>query len=287
MAYTEADLQAAVEKYKLQKHGLNRIALEFGVRRGTLSKHVNNVHTSRTEAFQHLQSLSPAQEKRLVEWALTQHALGYPPSHGQLRYFAERILALSNPDHPKVGKRWVRRLIARNPALRTQRPRQIDSARVNGATSEVIRPWFNYLRIPAIQAILPENRWNMDEYGLMEGLGTNGLVVGSSEVRTTQRKKPSSRTWTSFVECVSATGSFLPPTVIFEGEYIQQQWFPIEKSEYKDWKFTATEKGWTNTSVAYEWLRHVFIPRTRPCDPSQKRLLILDGHDSHTDDEFI
>lgn len=181
----------------------------------------------------------------------------------------------------------MQRFLARNPSLRTKRPRKIDSARVNGATSEVIRPWFNYLAIPAIRAILPENRWNMDEYGLMEGLGSNGLVVGSSEVRATQKKQPGSRNWTSFVECVSATGQFLPTTVIFKGEYVQQQWFPIEKSEYKDWKFTATEKGWTNTSIAHEWLKKVFIPRTQPRVPSHKRLLVLDGHDSHTHDDFM
>ena len=31
----------------------------------------------------------------------------------------------------------------------------------------------------------------------------------------------------------------------------------------------------------------MFIPHTRPQDPTQARLLILDGHDSHTTDDFI
>ncbi|KAL2116265.1 hypothetical protein VTJ04DRAFT_8432 [Mycothermus thermophilus] len=246
------------------------IAQEFGVLRTTLSKRVRNLHLARSEAYQHLQALSPVQEARLAEWVLLQQALGHPPSHGQIRHFADRILALTNPDHPKVGK---------------QIPENRFGPREWGY--KVIRPWFNYLAIPAIRAILPENRWNMDEYGLMEGLGSNGLVVGSSEVRATQKKQPGSWNWTSFVECVSATGQFLPTTVIFKGEYVQQQWFPIEKTEYKDWKFTATEKGWTTTSIAHEWLKKVFISRTQPRVPSHKRLLVLDGHDSHTHDDFM
>lgn len=127
----------------------------------------------------------------------------------------------------------------------------------------------------------------MDEYGLMEGQGTNGLVVGSSETRAVQRKDPGSRAWASFIECISATGVALPPAVIFRGKSVQQQWFPVEKDGLEDWLFTATEKGWTNMVVALEWLQRVFIPRTRPQDPSQRRLLILDGHDSHTTTEFM
>ena len=50
---------------------------------------------------------------------------------------------------------------------------------MNGARSEIIRPWFQKLEIPAVKAIKPENRWNMDEASIMEGQGENGLVVGS------------------------------------------------------------------------------------------------------------
>lgn len=57
----------------------------------------------------------------------------------------------------------------------------------------------------------------MDEAGLMEGLGVNRLVVGSSERLGIKSKQPGSRAWTSFIECVSATGVCLTPLVIFKG----------------------------------------------------------------------
>jgi hypothetical protein len=59
----------------------------------------------------------------------------------------------------------------------------VDSVRVNGATSDIIKLWFQKLAVPAIKAILPENRWNMDEAGIMEGYGLNGFVVGYTERR--------------------------------------------------------------------------------------------------------
>ncbi|KID59616.1 transposase, partial [Metarhizium hybridum] len=127
----------------------------------------------------------------------------------------------------------------------------------------------------------------MDEAGIMEGLGENGLVVGSSERRSVQKKTPGSRVWTSFIECVSATGRALPPLVIFKGKSVQQQWFPHDLSYFKDWQFTATKNGWTSDQTAVEWLKKIFIPRTQPSDPSERRLLVLDGHGSHESVDFM
>ena len=83
--------------------------------------------------------------------------------------------------------------LRRNPILRTKKQLQIDSARVNGATTEVIKKWFQNFTPPQIKAIKPENRWNIDEAGIMEGMGDNGLVVGSIHKRFIQKKTPGSR----------------------------------------------------------------------------------------------
>ena len=80
------------------------------------------------------------------------------------------------------------RFLARNPILKTKRQIYIDSVRVNNACSEVIRLWFQKLEIPAIRAILASQRWNMDETGIMEGYGLNGLVIGHAEKRKVQGK---------------------------------------------------------------------------------------------------
>ena len=78
--------------------------------------------------------------------------------------------------------------LRRNPILRTKRARNIDSVRVNRAITSIIKSWFQRLIIPTITIIRPENRYNMDESGIMEGYRVNGLVVGSSERRSIQKK---------------------------------------------------------------------------------------------------
>jgi 4-hydroxybenzoate polyprenyltransferase len=143
------------------------------------------------------------------------------------------------------------------------------------------------LEVPAIKLIKPENRWNMDEAGIMEGQGENGLVVGSAQNRFIQKKQPGGRTWTSFIECISALGHALLPLTIYKGKSVQQQWFNLELNDYKGWKFHATDNGWTTDATALEWLLTVFIPQSAPRDPKDHRLLILDGHGSYKTTEFM
>ena len=89
--------------------------------------------------------------------------------------------------------------------------------------------------------------------------------------------------WTArmALESVSATGRLLPPLMIYKGLT------PFDKSREPvgmgtdDWHCYTSAKGWTNDFIAHEWITKVFQPSTIPQDPSQRRLLIMDGHDSH------
>jgi len=124
----------------------------------------------------------------------------------------------------------------------------------------------------------------------MEGQGINGLVIGSSQERpkAVPVKTINARTWTSIIECISALGVALDPLVIFKAKSIQEQWFKKEfLTRHPGWHVTFSENGWTSNDIAVEWLEKVFLPQTEPDDPSEARLLIVDGHGSHTSDEFM
>ena len=62
----------------------------------------------------------------------------------------------------------------------------------------------------------------MDETGIMEGYGLNGLILGYAEKRKVQGKQPDSRTWTTIIECNSATGVSILPAVIYKGKSVQK-----------------------------------------------------------------
>ncbi|KAJ0126839.1 Uncharacterized protein HZ326_30053, partial [Fusarium oxysporum f. sp. albedinis] len=64
-----------------------------------------------------------------------------------------------------------------------------------------------------------------------------------------------SRTWTSFIEAVTATGRALKPGIIFKGKELQKQWFLNEFELIADWHYITSPNGWTDNHIALEWLK--------------------------------
>ena len=280
---SENALQQAIDAV-LAGASLRRASTTHGVPRTTLVRRLEG-KLPRKQAQVHHQRLSPWQEENLVDWILVQGALGLPPTHAQIRQFVTRILA-HNGDTQPLGKRWMEGFFARNPQVKTLRGKSIESRRVNGASAENIKAFFQLLSIPKVQAIKPCNRWNMDETGIMQGHRGNGLVVGKASRKHILVKSAGSREWVTIVEAGSAVGNSLPPLIIFRGKDVQQQWFPACLEEWESWRFTASPNGWTSNDIGQKWLEDIFIPLTA-CDPPEPRLLVLDGHGSHETDEFM
>ncbi|KAK6215444.1 transposase [Colletotrichum tabaci] len=246
--YTELELQRALRD--IDTHcSIRQAARNWGIPYHTLRHRFHGMQSKNT-AYSHMQRLSQSQEQYLAEWVYIQDALGVAPTHQQLKGLAERMMGSINQP---LGKRWVNRFLRRNPSIGTRRSRAIDARRWKAHSSEVIEDFFHRLdSIPTIQGINPSNRWNMDETGIMEGKGANGLVLGSMASQHIQKKQPGSRTWVSIIECVAADGRSLCPLVIYKGKSVQAQWFPSNLFGYEGWHFTYTDNGWTTEKTALE-----------------------------------
>jgi hypothetical protein len=126
--------------------------------------------------------------------------------------------------------------------------------------------------------------WNIDETGVALGVCTNTRVIAQARKKKAYIKTPGNREWVSIIEAVSATGQKLRCMVIFKGKSLQTTWFPSQL--VPDWIYTTSENGWTANVIGLEWLRRIYIPETTP-DLGKHRMLILDGHGSHIDIEFM
>ncbi|RYP58006.1 hypothetical protein DL769_009155 [Monosporascus sp. CRB-8-3] len=195
---------------------------------------------------------------------------------------------INNGNLERLGKGWVARFLRRHPEIRTLKGTVIDFKRLYGASPASINVLFERFALPEIKAIKWRNRYNADEMGVMEGMGENAFVLGEAFRKRILLKDAFKRGWITIIACVSADGRSLLPFVIFSGVDVQQQWFPDSDDEaYENWYFTTLENGWTSTEIGLKWLREVFIPNTKPEDPDEWRLLVIDGHNSHTTEEFM
>jgi len=77
----------------------------------------------------------------------------------------------------------------------------------------------------------------------------------------------------------------LPPMVIFKGKKVNPQWLPDNTPS--DWILKCSSKGWTNNELMKEWLLEDFEVKTRDKAEGRTRLLIFNGHVSHTTSSII
>jgi len=82
--------------------------------------------------------------------------------------------------------------------------------------------------------------------------------------------------------CMSAAGTFVPPTMIFPRKKINPN---FRKNLPPDTYCLPSETGWINTNLFLKWLEF-FVEQVRPSE-SRKALIILDNHESHRSLEAI
>ena len=137
--HTEEDVQNALADLE-SGVALATAATRHGVPRNTLRGRLKgaqpHLHAHNSE-----QRLSAIQEEHLERWSLRQEALGYAPTHAQVRAIAIAVLKQEG-DHKNLGKRWTTQFMKRHSAIKSKLGRRTSWERINAATPESIRQLF-------------------------------------------------------------------------------------------------------------------------------------------------
>ena len=189
-----------------------------------------------------------------------------------------------NGDSNPLGQCWITRFLRRIPDLQTSKSKPIDIKRLTALTPDLISSFFeqiSYLRTK--YKIDPCNIYNMDETGFQRGHSRGNWVVSSKEIGPPQSPAPGVSYWVTIIECISATGSVIKSMIIHPGKRPQNNWWNISET-LPDWLWAFSPKGWIDNELGLEWLKRNFIPETQ--NGQNRRLLILDNHESHITGEF-
>jgi hypothetical protein len=284
----ESLVTAALEEIE-QGAPIQPTAAKYGVARSTLQGRLHG-RMPRSEARQRDQRLSPEQETFLAQWCLHEEASGRAPRRKKVRAMGQAILD-EGGSCAQLGVRWIDRFLKRNPQINMKNSDLLERARARGSTRHAYEAFFDLLeRQIKEKKILPRNIANMDEHGLQEGESATGRVIGSSLTKRTYVTGSDATNWVSIIECGTAQGHRLKPCIIFTGESLQGQWYSkyFEKEEQiPDWKYDYSPTGWSNNRIALKWLKEIYLPGTKPENPAEWRLLVLDEHATHTQEEFM
>ena len=236
------------------------------------------------------QLLTPAQEEVLVKYIDELTRRGLPPNHHNVRVFASNICG------KLPGKKWATKFVERHKdSITSQYLVGFDITRKRADNYWLINKYFelvedkmNKYKYP------PHNIYNMDEKGFMIGIiqKTKRIFTRSwqEQGKLKGAAQDGSRTWITFVAAICADGTSLPPSLIYPSASgdIQDVWLEDYKPEDGAY-ITSSPTGWTNNELAMQWLINLFDRHTKQKarlgrDP---RLLILDGHGSHINMEFL
>jgi hypothetical protein len=284
LSYEEGRIELALQAYtSRQFKSLRRAAAAFSVRHQRLSDRLNEIK-HRAQAPPNCRKLSPAEEQTIVRYILDLDARGFAPRLPEIADMADKLLA--ERGGIPVGQRWPSRFVSRTEEVKMAFNRAKDRQRILQEDPEIISAWFKLVRTTIEEyGVYTDDIHNFDETGFQMGVIGSMKVVTGSERRTRPNLiQPGDREWVTNVQSICAAGYAIPPFIIYKGRVHISAWYEQADIPY-DWKISVSENGWTNNALGLEWLKH-FDAHTKTRQVGVYRLLILDGHESHLNQDF-
>ena len=137
-----------------------------------------------------------------------------------------------------------------------------------------------------------ENVYNWDEKGFMMGISHSTKRVMSKEAYTSGRNRQASqdgsREFVTLLACICADGTAIPPALIYTGtghELLDTWMNDLQDDDIAH--FGTSENGWSSHEFGITWLQDIFNWYTKEKAGRSRRLLIVDGHSSHVNMEFL
>ena len=183
-----------------------------------------------------------------------------------------------------VSVRWSFNFIKRTPELQTRMPRWLDNQRAKAEDPSAIQKWFDLVATTINQhGITEHDIYNFDETGFKLGLSKQSIVVTSTERKQRPRVLGShSSQWVTVIAGINAGGWEIPPYILFKAKEITNTWFDQLPPR---WKIGVSPNGWTTLEHSLQWIQH-FHESTKDMVVGAKRLLVLDGHETHMSESF-
>ena len=259
-------------------------AEHFGVRRSTLHDRKHGRSSKKKEA-QVEQYLTPGEEKAVVSFILQMAEFGLDVRVKQIPFLAFNLARQRTtnirPNPP--GRNWPQGFHKRNPDVVARRKQALDWKRYN--IYEKTEHWFEVIsKVLQRRDVDPDNVYNMDETGVMLSMpGSVKVLVGKNDLRV-HRGGRVKRTIVTAIECVSASGRYLKPMIVWPASTHRANWttFPTP-----GWHYAYSESGYTDSEISFEWLKRVFDPQTRERANGKPRVLVCDGFATHESVEVL
>lgn len=270
----------AIDAVRNNEMGLLWASKTFSIPKSTLLRRIKDINNEATLNKKVLGSMRPVfseeQEEELVDYLLDMEKRYYGLSTRDIRSLAfqyaekNKLKHSFNRDVGLAGVDWLSRFRKRHPEFSLRTETAVTS---KSAKKPNVEKFFNLLKSTVEEKTIPPNRiFSLDE---------TGVTMSRKDFTLDGKKKGNSsgekQLLSTAVICMSATGDFIPPMLIFPRLTMKQE---LQKGAPEGTVFACHPSGWMQQDSFMEWFYH-FIKYAKPTEEDPV-LLILDDHITHT-----
>lgn len=177
------------------------------------------------------------------------------------------------------GVDWVRLFLTRNKSLTKRLGENIKRVRA-GVSRPILNRYFDNLE-EVIRDIPANNIFNYNETNFCDDPGKK-LVIVRRGVKHPEIIRDTSKSSTSVMFCVSASGQIIPPYTVYKAMHLYLTWIA---GGVKGARFNRNVSGWFDMNIFEDWFSTLFIPIIKNLDGP--KVLIGDNLTSHLSLEVL
>ena len=228
--------------------------------------------------------LTASEEDLIVTALLFTAKCGFPQDRDEIKDMVQSFITHTGRVTPfqdgRPGRDWIVLFEKRHHnKLRKRWPEMLSTARAKGMTQENVSKFYKMYENVLKEHNLFDKPWvlfNIDESGLTADKNNHMVYVGREVKNAYALSPPGSKTMYTVLFCISASGTYMPPYIIYKSKFLWNTW---TRGGPAGTCYGFSDSGWMFDVNFETWFIQVFIPHTQPL--GRPILLTYDGHNSH------
>jgi len=229
--------------------------------------------------------LTPTQEKAVSRFCYEQWEMGIAVTPSIIYAAICNLRQQEKASSPSWV--WFREWLKKTPSLHTIKSKPIARARIATHTEADLKNFFTQYQSTLDKYGIGRAKYiyNMDESGVRVGCPKDEIVIVPADIKELYTSSPENRKSLTIIEVICADGtSPPPPLIICPGEKIMENW--VHENLTGAEVISVSPTRYTNERITLSWLDH-FIKHVGAGPDKHWRMLLLDGHSTHRQDDFV
>lgn len=256
--YNMEDLERALNDFVTGRRTLSKAARHYGVPKTTIYRRYKGLNSDK---LGRPTVLSALEETAICKALNTAASFGYPFTRAKLKEFIQQYLnrkgvtTVFKDNAP--GTDWIKDFLKRNRQLSERFSENIKRCRA-AVSPDIIHEFFDNLE-NTLRDVPAENIVNYDESNLTDDPGKE-KVFATKGSKHAHRVLDTSKTSTSVMFAISASGDLLPPLVVYKALHCYPEW--IENGP-EGAAYNRSKSGWFDADLFEDWFLRIAYPYLR------------------------